>query len=85
MTPTFFWGRQFNDPIGAIHGLVSDTALNNFVTAEIATIRAHGILRHAIQPVTITDPAMQTQAAYNLDVALAFAIKIAPAATIDLH
>ena len=78
-------GKQFNDPISAIHGLVSDTALEDFVTAELATIRAHGILRHAIQPVTITDPDMQAQDAYNLDVALAVAMKIAPAVTVDLH
>jgi len=52
------------------------------VTAELATIRAHGILRHAKQPVTIN---MQAQDAYNLDVAPAFAMKIAPAATVDLH
>ena len=68
-----------------MHGLVSDTALEDFVTAELATIRARGILRHAMQPVTITDPDMQAQDAYNLDVALAFEMKIAPAVTVDLH
>ncbi|MFM7989612.1 MAG: hypothetical protein ACKPKO_60895, partial [Candidatus Fonsibacter sp.] len=33
-------GKQFNDPISAIHGLVFDTALRNCVVAELATIRA---------------------------------------------
>ena len=78
-------GTSFGDPISALHGLVTDSVLQDFVTAQLGVVRAQGILRHARQPVQISDPEMDDKARYNLDAALAFAMKIAPAVTVDLH
>ena len=47
-------------------------------------MRAFGILQGPA-PVTIVDPMLENTVAYSLDNALKFAIKIAPAITVDLH
>jgi hypothetical protein len=58
--------------------------MREFLAADLKTIRSRGILT-AHAPVTIVDPALETRDAYNLDMALCFAMKIAPAVCVDLH
>jgi hypothetical protein len=75
-------GNHFKDPVCAITGLL--TNLRDFLASDLATIRKSGISL-APAPVTIVDPELQQHAAYGIDVALRFAMKIAPALAVDLH
>jgi hypothetical protein len=75
-------GNHFKDPVCAITGLL--TSMREFLASDLATIRKSGISL-APAPVTIVDPELQQHAAYGIDVALWFAMKIAPALAVDLH
>ena len=77
-------GDQYKDPVSAIAGLLTQSHMREFLAADLKTIRSRGILT-AHAPVTIVDPALETRDAYNLDMALCFAMKIAPAVCVDFH
>ena len=77
-------GDQYKDPVSAIAGLLTHTRMRDFLAADLKTIRSRGILT-AHAPVTIVDPDLENRDAYNLDMALCFAMKIAPAVCVDLH
>jgi hypothetical protein len=75
-------GTHYTDPVCAITGLLTD--MRPFLATDLNTIRRHGISL-APAPVTIVDPELQQHDAYDLNVALRFAMKIAPALAVDLH
>ena len=82
MDPGTVLGDHYRDPVSAIAGLMTD--LREFLAADLKSIRSHGILlAHA--PVTIVDPDLEHRSDYNTNVALCFAMKIAPAVCVDLH
>ena len=74
--------KAFCDPLAAIGGVLGN--LRPCLRADLRDVRAWGILQGPA-PVTIVDPMLENALAYNLDHALMFAIKIAPAITVNLH
>ena len=74
--------KAFGDSLAAIGGILAN--LRPFVQADLRDARAFGILQGPA-PVTIVDPMLENTVAYSLDKALKFAIKVAPALTVDLH
>ena len=51
-------GKQFNDPISAMHELVTASEMSCFLAADLKTVREHGILRNAKEPTSLPDPEM---------------------------
>ena len=74
--------RAFRDPLAATGGVLGN--LRPFVQADLQEVRAKGTMLGPA-PVIIVDPTLENTVAYNLDYALRFAIKIAPAITVDLR
>ena len=70
------------DPLAASGGVLGN--LRPFLQADLQEVRACGIMLGPA-PVIIVDPMLENTVAYNLDYALRFAIKIAPAITVDLR
>ena len=58
--------------------------MRDFLAADLKEIRNRGILT-AHAPVIIVDPDLARRDDYNLDIALFYAMKIAPAVCVDLH
>ena len=72
----------FRDPLAAIGGVLGN--FRHLLQDGLQEVRAEGIMLGPA-PVTIVDPTLENTVAYNLDYELRFAIKIAPAITVDLR
>jgi hypothetical protein len=72
----------YPDPLDAINGLFTD--MRPFLDAKLKDVRAVGI-GLAPAPVRIVDPTLENRVAYNLDVAIRFAMLVAPALTVSLR